>query len=68
MILKICTWYSLSTCSPAKQCPSDKYYNPKIHNCTGMYIDMCEISAIPIAKSVKQIDHSLSKLYMYLYN
>lgn len=68
MILKICTWYSLSTCSPAKQCPSDKYYNPKIHNCTGMYIDMFKISAIPIAKSVKQIDHSLSKLCMYLYN
>ncbi|XP_034335143.2 uncharacterized protein [Magallana gigas] len=24
--------------SSAKQCPSDQYYNPKIHNCTDRYI------------------------------
>lgn len=64
----ICTWYSPSTCSSAKLCPSDKYYNPKILNCTGMYIDTFEISAIPMYKSVKQINHSLNKIHMYLYN
>lgn len=38
-ILKMHTQYVLSS-SIAKECPVDKHYNPKMQNCTGIFIKM----------------------------